>query len=169
MFLVRLSKHMVIFSYRDLKPSNVLLDGNGCVKLSYFGVWEEVDHSVDPEAVDQFYCAPGISHGFSHSSIFLLLLYTLKNVQSRSHGLRQLVDDKFVASCLQTCCKLIVKTCYQQARCRFAVGMDTFVETCQINQGYYQALLYHQYTVVKTQSSIEFSNSIFLHNFCAIY
>ena len=32
-----------------------------------------------------------------------------------SHGLRQLVDDKSVASCQQTCYKLIVKTCYQQA------------------------------------------------------
>ena len=30
----------------------------------------------------------------------------------RSHGLRQLVDDKSVASCQQTCCKVIVKTCY---------------------------------------------------------
>ena len=28
----------------------------------------------------------------------------------RSHGLRQVVDDKSVASCEQTCCKLIVKT-----------------------------------------------------------
>ena len=37
----------------------MLLDGNGRVKLSYFGIWEEVDHSVDPVAVEQFYCAPG--------------------------------------------------------------------------------------------------------------
>ena len=33
----------------------------------------------------------------------------------RSHGLRQLVDDKSVASCQQTFGKLIVKTCYPQA------------------------------------------------------
>jgi hypothetical protein len=39
----------------------VLLDENGHVKLSYFGVWEEVDHSVDPEAMQQLYCAPGIT------------------------------------------------------------------------------------------------------------
>ena len=51
--------HYVVFFHRDLKPSNVLLDENGHVKLSYFGVWEEVDHSVESEAVQQFYCAPG--------------------------------------------------------------------------------------------------------------
>ena len=33
----------------------------------------------------------------------------------RSHGLRRLVDDKFVGCCPQTCCKLIIKTCYPQA------------------------------------------------------
>ena len=34
----------------------------------------------------------------------------------RLHGLRQLGDDKsVVASCLQTCCKLIVKTRYAKA------------------------------------------------------
>jgi hypothetical protein len=31
-------------------------------------------------------------------------------------------------------------------------------------QGYFQALLHYRYTVVNTQSSIEFWNSIFLHN-----
>ena len=36
----------------------------------------------------------------------------------RSHGLPQLVEDKFVSSCQQTCCKLIVKTCNPQAYCR---------------------------------------------------
>ena len=37
----------------------------------------------------------------------------------RSHGLRQLVGDKSVASFRQTaCCKFIVKTCYPQACCK---------------------------------------------------
>ena len=32
-----------------------------------------------------------------------------------SHSLRQLAEDKSVASCQQTCCKLIDKACYQEA------------------------------------------------------
>ena len=40
------------------------------------------------------------------------------DIRMRSHALRQLVDDKSVASCQQTCCKLIVKTCYLQACCK---------------------------------------------------
>ena len=36
----------------------------------------------------------------------------------RWHGLRQLVEDKCVASCRQTCWKLIVKTCYPQVCCK---------------------------------------------------
>ena len=32
--------------------------------------------------------------------------------------MRQFVDDKSVANCQQTCCKLIVKTCYPQACCK---------------------------------------------------
>ena len=39
-------------------------------------------------------------------------------IRMRSHGLRQLVEDKSVASCQQTCRKLIVQTCYQQAFCK---------------------------------------------------
>ena len=40
-------------------------------------------------------------------------LVTTADIRMRSYGLRQLiVDDKSVASCQQTCCKLIVKTCY---------------------------------------------------------
>jgi serine/threonine protein kinase len=61
----------------------VLLDGNGRVKLSYFGVWEEVDHSVDPEAVQQFYCAPGMTEillksfplHFMTSCVIVVLLF----------------------------------------------------------------------------------------------
>ena len=41
--------------------------------------------------------------------------YQQSDIRMRSHVLRQLVDDKSVASCQQTCCKLIVKTCYPQA------------------------------------------------------
>ena len=39
------------------------------------------------------------------------------DIKMRSHGLPQLLlhDDKPVASCQQTCCELIVQTCYQQA------------------------------------------------------
>ena len=33
-----------------------------------------------------------------------------------------------------------------------------------IQQGYFQAFFYYRYTVVNTQSSIEFWNSIFFHN-----
>ena len=32
----------------------------------------------------------------------------------RSYGLRQLVDDKSIASCQQTCCKLIISTGFLQ-------------------------------------------------------
>ena len=35
--------------------------------------------------------------------------YQQADIRMRSHGLRQLIDDKSVASCQQTCCKLIVK------------------------------------------------------------
>ena len=40
------------------------------------------------------------------------------DIRMRSHGLRQLVDDKSVASCQQACCKLILKTFYPQACCK---------------------------------------------------
>ena len=40
--------------------------------------------------------------------------YQQADIRMRSHGLLQLVDDKSVASCEQTGCKLIVKTCYPQ-------------------------------------------------------
>ena len=36
--------------------------------------------------------------------------YQQADIRMRSPGLRQLVDDKSVASCQQTCCKLFVKT-----------------------------------------------------------
>jgi hypothetical protein len=38
-----------------------------------------------------------------------------------------------------------------------------FIYMKKLNQEYFQALFYYRYTVVNTQSSIEFWNSIFLH------
>ena len=38
------------------------------------------------------------------------------DIRMRSRGLLHLVDD--VANCQQTCCKLIVQTCYPQACCK---------------------------------------------------
>ena len=52
------------------------------------------------------------------TSLLLLKLLQQADIRMRSHGLRQLVDNKSVASCLQTCCKLIIITCYQQACCK---------------------------------------------------
>ena len=40
------------------------------------------------------------------------------DIRMHSPGLGQLVDGKSVPSCQQTCCKLIVKTCYPQACCK---------------------------------------------------
>ena len=63
--------------------------------------------------------------------------------------LRQLVGDKSVASCQQTCCKLIAETCYPQACCKLLQQVVTsliltdflqldeinkFVATCQVDR-----------------------------------
>ena len=69
-----------------------------------------------------------------YSCYFIKAIYTAKNAQIAtnlltswnnllqqadirmcSHGLRQLVDDKSVANCRRTCCKLIVQPCYEHA------------------------------------------------------
>lgn len=63
LLVAMVSVHSCGIIFKDLKPANVLLDDSGHVLLSYFGVWEEVDHSVDPEAVEHLYCAPEISCG----------------------------------------------------------------------------------------------------------
>ena len=46
---------------------------------------------------------------------FVNIIKQEADIRMHSHGLRQLLDDKSVASYQQTCCKLIVKTCYPQA------------------------------------------------------
>ena len=56
------------------------------------------------------------------------------DIRMRSHGLRQLVDDKSVANCQQTCCKLIVQTCYQQARCKLFQQVVTSLQMTNCNK-----------------------------------
>ena len=59
------------------------------------------------------------------------------NTKMRSHGSRQLVDDKSVASCQQTCCKLIVKTCYPQACCKLFQQVVTCLPMTSYNKPYF--------------------------------
>ena len=56
------------------------------------------------------------------------------DVRMRSHGLRQLVNDKSVASCQQTCFKLIVKTCHLQACCKLFEQIVTSLEMTSCNK-----------------------------------
>ena len=56
------------------------------------------------------------------------------DIRMRSHGLRQLVDDKPVASCQQTCCKLIVKTCYHRACCKLFQQVVTSQQMTSCNK-----------------------------------
>ena len=51
-----------------------------------------------------------------------------------SRGLRQLVEDKSVASCQPTCCKLIVKTCYPQACCKLFQQVVTSLQMTSCNK-----------------------------------
>ena len=61
------------------------------------------------------YLAKNAQHCNKSVDILQQTCYQQADIRMRSHGLRQLVDVKSVASCQQTCCKLIVKTCYPQA------------------------------------------------------
>lgn len=45
---------------RDLNPSNILLDHQGHVQLTYFCSWNDVEESCDKEAVANMYCAPEV-------------------------------------------------------------------------------------------------------------
>ena len=56
------------------------------------------------------------------------------DIGMRSHGLRQLIDDKSIDSCQQTRCKLIVKTCYPQACCKFFQQVVTSLQMRSCNK-----------------------------------
>lgn len=46
-------------NYRDLNPCNILIDAKGDVKLTYFSKVHGVDYTLDQDAVDLLYAAPG--------------------------------------------------------------------------------------------------------------
>ena len=56
------------------------------------------------------------------------------DIRMRSHGLRDIFDVKSVASCQQTCCKLIVKTCYPQACCKLFQQFVTSLQVTNCNK-----------------------------------
>uniref|UniRef100_A0A671XZ89 Ribosomal protein S6 kinase polypeptide 1 n=1 Tax=Sparus aurata TaxID=8175 RepID=A0A671XZ89_SPAAU len=45
---------------RDLNPSNILLDHQGHVQLTYFCSWSDVEESCNKEAIANMYCAPEV-------------------------------------------------------------------------------------------------------------
>ncbi|MEQ2163985.1 hypothetical protein GOODEAATRI_001861 [Goodea atripinnis] len=53
---------------RDLNPSNILLDHQGHVQLTYFCSWSDVEESCDKEAVANMYCAPEGGVGLQSAS-----------------------------------------------------------------------------------------------------
>ena len=68
---------------------------------------------------------------------FFKLLQTNLNIGSAdmgSHGLRQLVEDKSVASCQQISSKLSVQTCYQQACCKLFQQVVTSLQMTSCNK-----------------------------------
>ena len=67
--------------------------------------------------------------------------YQQADIRMRSHGLGQLVDDKSVASCQQTCCKLIVKTCYPQACCKLFQQVVTSLQMTSYNKPHFNRLV----------------------------
>ena len=52
----------------------------------------------------------------------------------RSNDLGQFLDDKSVASCQQTCCKLIVKTCSPLACCKLFQQVVTSLHMTNCNK-----------------------------------
>ena len=60
--------------------------------------------------------------------------YQQADIRMHSYGLRQLVDDKSLASCQQICYKLIVKTCYPQACCKLFQQVVTSLPVSSCNK-----------------------------------
>ena len=86
-----------LISWRWGSSLRVLLGGTEILTLHSFHLGNNAQVSVD---------------------ILQQTCYQQADYRMRSHGLGQLVENKSVVSCQQTCCKLIVKTCYPRACCK---------------------------------------------------
>ena len=79
-------------------------------------------------------------HAQAKTKVPTSLLTSCKNfskqigMKMRSYGLRQLVDDKSVASCQQTCCKSIVKIFYPQACSKLVRQVVTRLQMTSCNK-----------------------------------
>ena len=67
--------------------------------------------------------------------------YQQADIRMRSHGLRQLVDDKSVVSYQLTCCKLIVKPSYPQAYCKSFQQVVTSLQMTSRNKPHFNRLV----------------------------
>ena len=56
------------------------------------------------------------------------------DIRMRSHNLRQLVDDKSIASRRETCCKLVVKTGHRHTSCNLFQQVATSMQTTSCNK-----------------------------------
>ena len=76
-----------------------------------------------------------------------------------SYGLRQLVHDKSVASCQQTCYKLIIRTCYPQACCKLFQQVVTSLLVSSCNKpDFEQTVLLQLDEIDKLQKAAKIDN-----------
>ena len=70
--------------------------------------------------------------------------YQQADTRMGSYGLRQLVDDKSIASYRQPCCKLFIKTCYPHACCKLFQQVVTSLQMKNCNKPDFNRLNYYK-------------------------
>ena len=91
-------------------------------EIIYSRIWNKIYHTQPKKHKLQHVCWQSATD-----------LLQQADIRMRSHGLRQLVENKSVASCQQTCYKLIVKTCYPQASFKLFKQVVTSLQMTTLN------------------------------------